>query len=222
MLLSEIIDDIINIASNFLPSDDERLNPRQVAYWIRHYREQALMQFTDYGKDINSELYQDLGTITLTEVDMAEDTTILWGDYSKKATLPEIVMFPENRGWSVSLLDKRSPVIVTTPDVIYFKAKSSFFCCCNIAYAHRIGKTMYITKCIPPDYVNVRAVLANPEDIDGDCFDPATDHYPMPQAMIDTVKTLIMQKELGIGMNMPHDEQNNAKQDFNPSRQPQQ
>ena len=53
-------------------SDDERLKIKQIKFWINGYRASGIFQVSDYGKNIDPQLIQDLGVVPLQEVDKAD------------------------------------------------------------------------------------------------------------------------------------------------------
>lgn len=221
--LNELAYNIINIARNFQGnSDDDRLNIRQVKFWIRNYRAKGIFDITEYGKQIDPQLVQDLGIVKLSRVDKADSSCppIEWGCKILKVEIPKIVDLPHNRGLVfVGLIDKQTPFVIDFSDVSIFKRATRFGNTFNRCYF--INNTLYVvTKEDGQElrYINIRAVFENPEDVtyyntDGSArkYNPEKDEYPMPLRLNDFVTTSIMQKELNLGLQTNNDEQNDAR-----------
>lgn len=224
MKLSELSYNIRNLASAGQGnSDDSSLNIRQIEFWIRAYRAKGILNVTDYGKNIDPQLVQDLGVVPLTEVDAADSNCpdIEWGCSVKKIDIPKLVDFPYNRGiLFVGKIDKTTPFILDGADVNMFKAATAFGKQMNRCFL--VGNTMYF-KLYGNDrdmeYVNIRGVFENPVEVyewpvkgcEPKCFDPLTDEYPMPLSMYEYVTSSIMQRELNMTIQTKEDELNNAK-----------
>jgi hypothetical protein len=206
-------------------SDDERLNIRQIRFWINGYRASGLFETTDWGKDIDPQLMQDLGVVPLVEVDKADSNCpkVEWGCTVKKVVLPKLIDFPNLRALGfVGKIDKLSSIIVNHPNVAQYKAATRFGGLSSRCYL--IGNTLYfmlVGNDIMLEYVNIRAVFESPEDVVGyssegcepTCFDPATTPYPMPARLYEYVLKKILTNELGWTEQAVNDEMNNARKD---------
>jgi hypothetical protein len=206
-------------------SDDDRLNIRQIRFWINGYRAQGMFQATDFGKDIDPQFVQDLGVVPLEEVDKADSSCpkVEWGCKIKKVVLPQLIDFPELRALDfVGKIDKVSEIIVNHPNVAKYKAATKFGALSNRCYL--IGNTLYfmlVGDDIMMEYVNIRAVFENPEDVVGystegceaKCYDPAKDAYPMPARLYEFVLRKILLNELQWTEDAVNDEMNNARKD---------
>ncbi len=230
MTLSELSYNIKNLAKGGQGnSDDDSLNIRQIEFWIRAYRAKGILEFTNYGKNIDSSLIQDLGCIPLVEVDMS-DPAILdpecpvcpeWGCTIKKFEMPKLVDFPNNRAIAfVGKIDKRTPFIIDSADVTIFKESTQFGK--NLNRVYPVGQTFYVRlygNDRDIEYINARGVYEDPSTVfkwatagcAPVCYNPLKDEYPMPLSMYDFVTTNIMQKELNVTMQTKEDEMNNAK-----------
>lgn len=224
--IKEHAQNIKNILRNGLgTSDDDRLSIRNIEFWIKGYRADAITALTQYGKIIDQSLVQDLGVVKLEEVDAAESCIpgIEWGCKVLKATIPETIDLPKNRALTfVGKIDKMTPIVVDAPDVTKFKQATKFGGLFTRAYM--IGGTnLYI---IPSDkdkkieYINVRGIFEEPErviqydeDCNERCFNTETDDYPLPISYYDFITTKIFRKEFGIILRTQNDELNNSRQD---------
>lgn len=220
--LQGLTDNIINISGGFIASDDERLHPEQIEFWIHQYREQLMMQFTDYGKDIHSELWQDMGVFKLTKVDTSEDPNLPYGTFVKKLPipLPRLVTFPNQRGIWVGNINKTTGFVPTTPDNISHKVLNKRANGYKVKWFYIIGQSLYVVSCEDIDYINLRVIAADPSTIgyyhqDGSIrvYDEVADEYPVPSQMRSTITEAILSKELRIGMVTNNDELNNDRDD---------
>jgi hypothetical protein len=222
--LDEHAYNIRNIARNGYGSDDDRLNISQIKFWIQAYRAKAIFEYTNAGKDIDPQLIQDLGVLTLTEVDKSDSNCppdIDWGCTIKKVELPKFVDLPYNRGLMfVGYINKQTLIIIDRADVHEFKRATRFGKLFTRGYL--IGSTLYIVAKDDDDemnYINVRGVFEDPTKVsrfDAECneicFDEANDQYPLPMRLYDFIVANIIQKELGLTLQTPNDEMNDARQ----------
>lgn len=224
--LQEHAYNIRNLLRNGLgTSDDDRLSIRNISFWIKGYRAKAIEVLTDYGKNIDQSLVQDLGVLELIEIDAAESCIpgIGWGCTVKKVKIPELLDLPKNRSLTfVGKIDKMTPIKIDDADTIQYKAATKFGHLFTRAYM--IGDTnLYIMPNSEDEqikYINVRGVFEEPEDVkiyDEDCnercFNTETDNYPLPMSYYDFIVTNILQKEFGVILRTQNDELNNSRQD---------
>ncbi len=237
MTLKEITDNELNIFSALLASDDSRLNTRQLAFWTHQYRNKLMNQFTDYGKDINNSLWQDLGIWELERVDKAESNgTLPFGTYIRKSVykVPDFITFPNNRGIFVGATDKQHGYTVATPNNILQKASNKYAQAMGLKWWYILNNYVYIVGCAESDntdqkWFNIRGVLKDPTQgnyfypnhTSGIAYNMNTDSYPIYDEMLDAITTLIAQKEFGIESLVRPDLQNNAQEDsqFSPPKQ---
>jgi hypothetical protein len=205
-------------------SQDERLSLRNIQFWIKAYRAKAITVMTDYGKEIDQQLVQDLGVLKLEEVDAAEscEPCIEWGCPVLKVRLPKLVALPKNRSLLfVGKIDKQTPIKLDDADVSIYKRSAKFGNLFTRAYM--IGQSLYVVpnkKDYDMRYINVRGIFEDPtevskfdEDCNEICFNPEVDEYPLPMDYYDFIITNIMQKELRVLMASQNDEFNNSRPD---------
>ena len=206
-------------------SDDDRLNIKQIKFWINGYRASGMFQITDFGKDIDPQLLQDLGVVPLTEVDASDSScpNVPWGCTVKKIEIPRLIDFPDLRALDyVGKINKQSEFIVNYPNVASYKGKTKFGSLSSRVYL--IGTSLYFILSKEDsdlEYVNVRGVFSQPEKVSGyategcdpKCFNDATDEYPMPERLYEFVLTSILRNELNWTQQAVNDELNNARQD---------
>jgi len=191
------------------------------------YRATGIIEQTDYGKNIDPQMVQDLGVLKLTSVDKADSScpAVEYGCTIKKVVLPKLINLPENRSLMfVGLVDKQTPVVIDSADTFIYKSATRFGKIFDRCYL--IGNTLYFVTREDDSaikYINVRGVFEDPTEVstyavagcDARCYDESNDEYPMPIALRDYVVTKIMQKELGFGLQQVQDELNNARQENN-------
>ena len=206
-------------------SDDERLNIKQIKFWINGYRASGIFESTNWGKDIDPQYIQDLGVVPINDVDKADSECpkVEWGCVIKKVTIPKLIDFPELRALSyVGKIDKDSEFIINHPNVSKYKASTRFGHLSS--RAKLIGQTLYLILVgddINMEYINIRGVFEEPETVIGfategctpECYDSATDDYPMPLRLYEYVLSKILGTELGWTSQAVNDEINNARQD---------
>ena len=218
MTLNELAYNILNIARGGLSSDDDRLNIRQIKAWIKYYRSYAILNYSQAGKEIDFQIVQDLGCVELTDVDKADCPSGLWGCNIKKAAIPKLVDLPNDRGlvW-VGLVDKQTPIILTSPNTLYFKQHQRFTG--DMRRAYFIGGNIYVTDPFNEDicYINVRGIFDDPQDVCYTTSDGTStyigddDDFPLPNYMIPFINENILQKELNMSISTINDESNDAR-----------
>lgn len=207
-------------------SDDNKLNPRQIEFWIQYYRAAGLEEMIRNKKSIDNIFYQDLGIVPLEEVDMTDQNCneyLKWGCTIKKVVIPTPVAESKFKPllW-VGFINKLNPISITPPNSVFLRKQTNFGK--NINRCWLIGDTLYFmfneafkkTK-----YINIRGVFSNPKDAynysveacDKKCFDPINDEYPLSEAMYQKIVAEIYRKELMIVSNSKTDEKNDGRQD---------
>jgi hypothetical protein len=206
-------------------SDDERINIRQIRFWINGYRASGMFETTDFGKDIHPQLIQDLGIVPLTEVDKSDSECpkVDWGCTIKKVKIPKLIDFPDLRALSyVGYISKQGGFIINHPDQAILKSKTKFGNLKSRVYP--IGDYLYFILSDNDselEYVNIRGVFENPEDVvtyptagcEQKCYNPGADEYPMPRRLYEYVLTKVLRNELNWTTQAINDELNNARLD---------
>ncbi len=225
--LNQLAYNIRNIANRGQGnSDDEKLKISQVKFWIQYYRSDAINQFTDYGKDIDPQLVQDLGIIPLIDVDKTDSDcpNVNWGCKIKKIVLPKFVGFPKGRAISfLGKIDKVTPFVKGDSDTEYFKSETRFGKIMSRGFV--VGQNYYLELSENDaniEYMNVRGVFEDPTSISTyakagcqpKCFDDDIDEYPLPLNMYVYVLTNILQKELNFSEQALNDELNDAREGY--------
>ena len=217
--LNEIAYNILNIARGGLSSDDDRLSIAQIKFWVGYYRAFAIKEELRIKKSIDNQLVQDLGTMRLEAVDAADDETVKWDCEVKRVEIPKFIDLPNDQGLRfVGLADKTTPIIVSQPNVVHFKAHGRFTK--DMRRAYIIGKYLYVTDPFNEDikYVNVRGIFVDPFAADyvhaDGTKDTLTDddEYPLPEGMLPKVVAMIMERELYMSNASVNDEKNDGRE----------
>jgi hypothetical protein len=219
MTLDEIAFNIHNIAYGGLPSDDDRIGIRQIKEWVKYWRAKLIFEYTQKGKNINPQLVQDLGCLALSTVDKADCVSASWGCTIKKVIIPRLVDLPNNGGliW-VGLIDKQTPLAITTSGNVHFMRSSRTTG--KMERAYMIGTSLYVNT--PDSYnlkwINVRGVFDDPNDVttcdtNGNCtcLRDDIDNYPVSASMVQMITQGIMANELNMELKTKNDEVNDAR-----------
>lgn len=222
---TEYIDNIFNVVSGFVPGQDDRLTPPQILFWIEYYREQFMMQSTDYGQDLPGELWIDMGLWELELVDKAETPLFDFGMTIRKTInkVPKPIQFPLFRGEWVGSTDKQSRYVPCSPNNARVKVSNPMAIASGIRFCWRIGEYYYVAdgKCSDQTdlkYVNIRTVPHSPAqchyyngDGTGRAYNPDTDLYPVTDAITSMIVRSILITEFGLGSRVLNDITENAQ-----------
>ena len=206
-------------------SDDDKLNIKQIRFWINGYRAVGMFDITNFGKNIDPQFIQDLGVVPLTEVDKADSDCpkVDWGCKVKYVDIPKLIDFPDLRALGfVGKIDKESEFIINHPNVSKYKAATRFGHLSS--RVKLIGQRLYFMLAgddINICFANIRGVFEEPETVsgfptegcEGVCYDPAKDDYPMPFRLYEFVLERILRNELQWTEQAVNDELNNARKD---------
>jgi len=207
-------------------SDDNKLNPRQIEFWIRYYRASILKEMMLKNLSIDAIFQQDLGVVPLTEVDMTDQNCselLKWGCNIKKVKIPVPVMGSGNSPalW-VGFINKQNPIIVSKANHVFFREKTHFGK--NVNRSFLIGNTLYVmfkNEFKKTKYINVRLIAEQPKDAynystEGctpTCFNPMTDAYPLSLDVYQKIVDKIFPRELTIIQSSKTDEINDGRED---------
>ena len=207
-------------------TDDNKLNPRQIEFWISYYRAAVLKEMVKNRESIDNIFYQDLGIVPLTEVDMTDQDCsqyIKWGCTIKKTKIPIPVTESNSNSllW-VGFVNKIDPISIVNPNHVFSRMKTMFGKNTNRSWI--IGDTLYISfnhRSKKTKYINIRGIFEDPttafnysyEGCDKKCFDEEVDNYPLSEAVYQKIVGDIFRKELFSYTNSKPDDVNNGRQD---------
>lgn len=206
MTLSNIIDNIIQIARNNNVTESEHLSRYQVQLWIHYYRAYMVKQWIDKEKrldNIDEMFIQTIEPIHLDKVETAPGKIVYVGDKE----LPKLIKFNKRVG-IVAVRDMYGNIIQLGD---YTKAKLQKYrkatCADYIAWVKN-SKIYVEGDSDQLEWISVDVISEDPTDL-GNCWNP-DDEYPIPAAMIPTIIQLILQNELRIQVAMPSDTTNDS------------
>lgn len=207
MTLSNLIDNILQIARNNNVVESEHLSRHQIALWIHYYRAFMIKQWIDKERlldDIDEMFIQTIEPIHLDKVETSPGKIVYVGDRE----LPKLIKFNKRVG-VVAVRDMHGNLIQLGS---YTKAKLQKYrkatCADYIAWVK--GNKIYVEgDSNLLEWISVDVIAEDPTDL-GDCWDP-DDEYPIPGAMIPTIVQLIMERELNVMVRMPSDTTNNSE-----------
>ena len=207
MTLSNLIDNILQIARNNNVVESEHLSRHQIALWIHYYRAFMIKQWVDKERlldDIDEMFIQTIEPIHLDKVETSPGKIVYVGDRE----LPKLIKFNKRVG-VVAVRDMHGNLIQLGS---YTKAKLQKYrkatCADYIAWVK--GNKIYVEgDSNLLEWISVDVIAEDPTDL-GDCWDP-DDEYPIPGAMIPTIVQLIMERELNVMVRMPSDTTNNSE-----------
>ena len=207
MTLSNLIDNILQIARNNNVVESEHLSRHQIALWIHYYRAFMIKQWIDKERlldDIDEMFIQTIEPIHLDKVETSPGKIVYVGDKE----LPKLIKFNKRVG-VVAVRDMHGNLIQLGS---YTKAKLQKYrkatCADYIAWVK--GNKIYVEgDSNLLEWISVDVIAEDPTDL-GDCWDP-DDEYPIPGAMIPTIVQLIMERELNVMVRMPSDTTNNSE-----------
>ena len=226
--LDELSYNILNIARGGLSSDDDRLNIRQIKFWIKYYRAYFTksLSLKESLRDVailDPQLVQDLGCVVLEEVDKADCPEVFWNQNVKRASIPKLIDIPLEKSITfVGLADKTTPIIMGNANTSYFKSHQRFTG--QMRRAYFIGEYLYISDPFNEDiqHINVRGIFDDPTQITYTNANNEVkrfkddDEYPMPMSMAVEVNAAIMQRELQMTVNGTNDEINDSREPNSP------
>lgn len=225
---NEIVYDIMELIRGNQLSDDTDISETQIRYHLSNQRSLWLRnEYNKPGRKIDSQIEQDLGCLELEEVDAADCCEIQSGCTAlrTKKQLPKLLELhsgeaitrvgPINKMKAPFAFDSYNKAVYSVNNKYSRKSVTSFLL--NGYIYLIIDDPAYQTL----EYINVRGVFANPEDLkDYKCDHEGTacfsydDEYPINNWMIPYIKEQIL-NQLGMSLQIPKDELNDAKEDLN-------
>jgi len=219
MTLNEIAYNLLNLIRGGKSHHHEDISLEQIKFNIRYYR--AMLIRRDYAKNgnITRHLEQDLGCLNLEivngskccglEIDCEVARTVL--------TIPKTVRFNfEDAITFVGAGDGLTRIPLISPQIAKFAQYEKYTSQNQKAYM--IEDYLYIMNPKGLEFVNVRGVFENPEDVakyecpSGICYD-SNSEYPIPMDMVEALTKGVLGGELQLLVQTINDSENNAVQD---------
>lgn len=223
MTLNEIVFDIMEFMRGTL-TDDEDIDPRQIAFWVRTQRALWLSRESASSETDNPSMEQDLGCVDIVMVDSAE-CDIEAGVFVLRTKDKIPSMLSSSSG--LPLITRVGPVDKIQKNfsiVPYERAKYVGIGRFNRQEIRSFFLNGYVYLAFSSDYkepsmlskINIRGVLENPEDAGAyqdsngvACF-TYNSPYPVPMKYIDFMKEHILKNYARLKMMLPSDEVNDA------------
>lgn len=230
MTYNQIAFDILELLKNNQISDDVDISTEHIMYHVNIQR--ALWIRNEYnkpGRNIDPSIVTDLGCLRLIEVDAAECCSITTGCIALRTEkkIPGLIEFHNKPGIvRVGPTNKLLPgYSISTTETSGFKTHNKYSG--NDIQAVYLNNYIYVVIPDPIyqglDYINVRAIIENPEDVvnflcdstGSPCFS-YDDEYPVKSWMIPYIKEQVLM-QFGHSLQMPKDNDNNAKDNLSQS-----
>lgn len=207
MTLSNLIDNIIQIARNNNVAESEHLSRHQIELWINYYRAMLIKQWIDKERilgDIDEMFIQTIEPIHLDKVETVPGKIVYVGDRE----LPKLIKFNKRVG-VVAVKDMYGNLIQLGSQT---KSKLQRYrkATCGDYIAWVKGNKVYVEGDSDRlEYISVDVIAENPTEL-VDCWTP-DDEYPIPASMIPTIISMILERELHVMVTMPSDVTNNSQ-----------
>lgn len=204
MTLNQLVDNILLIARNSNISESEHLSRIQIEKWIIAYRAMLIKQDIDKDRDINDMYITTIEPIHLDVVETVPGKIVYVGDRE----LPKLIDFNYRTGL-INVRDMYGNLIQIGN---YTKAKLQKYrrATCKDYIAWLKNNKIYVEGDENElEYISVDVIAEDPTEL-VDCFDPNAD-FPIPEAMIPRITSLILERELRALVVMPSDTTNNSQ-----------
>jgi hypothetical protein len=213
--LNTITSDLLNIIRNFNVSKSETISKRQLEMWVHQYRALLIKQDIDKGKMPNPDYIQTLPALRLEVVDESEGTDINSMSYILRTELeiPKTLDFNFKSGLTyVGTIDGNEIQLIpegrskwqkykkfTSKDNLAFKRDNRIYCIYTTPIEEITGRGIFEVPTEVMNFVNSHATITE---------GGWNDSYPIPINMIPVLKQMILERELGIGIKMNSDNNN--------------
>lgn len=204
MSLNQLVDNILLIARNSNITESEHLSRIQIEKWIIAYRAMLIKQDIDKDRDINDMYITTIEPIHLDVVETVPGKIVYVGDRE----LPKLIDFNYRTGL-INVRDMYGNLIQVGN---YTKAKLQKYrrATCKDYIAWLKNNKIYVEGDENElEYISVDVIAEDPTEL-VDCFDPNAD-FPIPEAMIPRITSLILERELRALVVMPSDTTNNSQ-----------
>lgn len=179
----EIAYSILNTIRGSHSDNNELLSLRQIRSWMHTERANILLNFTDSGRYICDEIYQNLGEVTF-----GRDSDNLYF-----AILPKIIYFNKRTGIRLRVNGEIINMCSKYDDVAH--SRDMFTNQCHRAY--NVGTKLYIRYfgdgILSEITADVDAVFHNPSDVP--TYNWETDVYPVNGELLKAIKHKALEAE---------------------------
>lgn len=220
MTLNQIVYNIRNIIRAGKGSTNDDMSIEQIKFWVSYYRATFIRRDVDKNHFVQRHFEQDLGAIKLIIADPSEVSSIVTGDRVLRSNvkIPDTVRLKDRDGITfLGGMDKRTPIPLITVDMGYWGSFSKYGK--NATKAFILNNYIYIINNLDLDYINVRGIFEDPEQVKGfkdendcDCY---TDDmkYPIPADYVEGITSAILKTESTMFLQGKTDNNQNLIQD---------
>jgi len=220
MTLNEIAYNLLNLIRGGRSNHDEHLSLDQIKFNIKHYR--AMFLRRDFARNglTTRHVEQDLGCLEVAPVDASRCCNLPIGCtiYKTKLEVPKTVRFNFRDAITyIGDVTGLGTIPMVEPHIVqwlpydkYTNKKMKAFMIDNFIYIHN-AKGL--------EYINVRGVFEDPEDLrlyncgTDVCYDDSATNFPIPMDMIQAINSGIISGELGLLTGSFSDLENDRMQD---------
>jgi len=218
-----LIYDILSEGRGGHISDDESFTPEQVGFWVDITRAQLIKQTVDKGKSINPDIIQTLTCLDVIQADASEcPECVTTGCFitRTKLTIPNTIE-TQNK----NLITRAGSMLIGSPAFTFMSYERAIWTGHNKftkdipkaflrnGYMYFISKK-FINKVIVSGVFEFPEDAANYASCDGEPCYSKTSPYPISAYMINILKDIIKQKDLGFGLATQSDNSNNANSEL--------
>jgi hypothetical protein len=227
MTLYEIGYDILKMARGSNISRSETISLRQVFFWINGYRAKLIKQQIDKG-NIDDAWIQEMSCLELSVRDRGEcpSTMTLTSGCAVLRTVLEIPQTIKGKNMDgllfVGSIDGK-PYQIITPQRYSFITSKPYSG--RDTYAYRKGNYIYIMNNLPLKYVSLHGIFSDPTQLSTYinncsstvCYNVRTEDYPVNMEMLDTIRMMIMEREMKMTIALPSDKDNDSQNIVTPN-----
>jgi hypothetical protein len=215
--LGTIVMDLLNIVRSSNISRSELISPRQIEMWVHQYRAILIKQDLDKGKMPNPDYIQELPALELEVVDRSKGADLASGNYllRTKLVVPKTIDLNFKSGFMyVGTIDDHEIQFIPESRARWQQYKKYTYKD-NVAYLK--NGYIYLIYHSPIEFITVRGIFEVPTEV-GNFTNAHADFtyanwntpYPISEHMIPVLKSMILQKELGIMVQSMSDTSNDA------------
>ena len=219
MTLNEIAYNILNLVRGGRSNNNEHISISQIKFNIKYYR--AMLIRRDFARNgmVTRHLEQDLGCLELEKVDASKccDLPVSCAVYKTKKKLPKTIRFSFRDAIThVSDVTGLGTIPLVESHTVQWLPYDKHVNKQRKAYM--IEDYMYIYEAEGMQFINVRGVFEDPEEVakfdcDGsDCYNDDMD-FPIPMDMVQIITQGIMSGELMMLASSINDTTNDTLQD---------
>lgn len=218
MTLNEIAYNILNLLRGGRSNIDEHISLDQIKFNIKHYR--AMFIRRDFARNglVTRHLEQDLGCIKLVRIDASKccNLPVDCPIYRTERTIPKTVRFnfTEAITYTGDVTGTGRIALIEPYEVAFLPYDKHTR---NRAKAYMIEDYMYVYNPNAMEYINIRGIFEDPEEVaefdcNGACYDD-DGPFPIPADMIGMITNGLISGELQLLVSTFSDTENDRQQD---------